>query len=191
MKKYLKYLVVGLVGLVMQGCTYKVISVDANTINDPSEYMMANQDIDCQKAVQIPKNSIYKIYRLPEDGIKTSVYRGVTDSGSGQRADINTLFLKVDLDSSRAKDRCGFLIFPNGEFAFDGKVQYGCIGKEVKSRDRMLMAIPIVNVLNALTMYARDKSFIFQLKCDWQGKTPFEPLTQEKLEQIKQGKLSD
>ena len=165
MKKYIKYLLVVGVALSMQGCfsfTHNVEPVNLQNVQDHRQVMMANQTFKCQNAFVggahkyvVNKNDILKGSKLP-NGMEVSAFGEL----AGGVVDKRAIFLKVT--ELQGRD-FGFLVFPDGNFVYNrGKEQLGVVSP-----------------------YGASDEFMFNVNCEWNGQTPFKPLTNEKFKSIK------
>jgi len=162
MKKYLKYLVLGIVALSMQGCiTHNVQRVDTSGVKDSRELMMADQSFKCQNAFvgaahifEVNKNDVFRRYTLP-DGTEVSAYGEL----AGGLVDKKAIFLKHSETMGRD---LGFLVFPDGQFVYNrGEEQLGIVDA-----------------------YGASGEFMFNIKCNHKGNKVFRPLSPEEFESI-------
>ena len=163
MKIYIKILL--LIGIVLstQGCiSHNVKPVNLSTIKDSREFMISNQNFKCQNAFLggahkfiVNKDDLFKASKLPS-AMEVSSFGEL----SGGLVDKRAIFLK---HSDTMNRDLGFLVFPDGSFVYDrGEEQLGVVGP-----------------------YGAGDEFMFNTNCEWIGKTPFEPLTDEKLELLR------
>ena len=163
MKIYIKLLLVIGIALSTQGCiSHNVKPVDLSSIENTNQYIIANQDFKCQNAFLgaahkylVNKDDLFKASKLPE-GMEVSSFGEL----SGGQVDKRAIFLK----HSDAMNRdFGFLVFPDGTFVYDrGEEQFGVVGP-----------------------YGASDEFMFNINCEWSGKTPFQALSDEKLKLLR------
>jgi len=162
MKIYIKLLLLIGIAFSTQGCiSHNVEPVNLNSIENSREFMIANQNFKCQNAFLgsahkfiVNKDDLFKASKLPSDMEVSSL-----GELSGGLVDKRAIFLK---HSDTMNRDLGFLVFPDGSFVYDrGTEQLGVVGP-----------------------YGAGDEFMFNTDCEWVGKTPFEPLTDEKLKRL-------
>jgi len=162
MKRYIKYIMVLIVGLTTQGCiSHNVERFNLDSVKDSRELMIADQSFNCQNAFVgaahifvINKNDILKRYTLPK-GTEISAFGEL----AGGLVDDKAIFLKHKELMGRD---FGFLVFPDGTFVYNrGEEQLGVVDA-----------------------YGAGGEFMFNIKCDHKGNKVFRPLTEQEFKTI-------
>lgn len=154
------------IGLGFTGCfTHNVEKVNLNNIQDYRQVMVSNQTFKCQNAFVggahkyiVKKDDILKGSKLPKE-MEVSSY-GELSAGL---VDEKAIFLK--LKEVQGRD-FGFLVYPNGDFVYNrGNEQLGVV-----------------------SAYGAANEFMFNINCEWIGKTPFYPMTQKEFKMARESK---